>query len=141
MSTKIRNYLLPFIFSLSIAACNVQQPLHKAATPEIAPEDSAEYELIVFDPGFETWYMLKNSPALDHSIDYYKNWNYQYVQEWNHKSGTSRYSRLLGPPITYDPNENYPIEIEHKLYYYFQYVENELKIPILNERIKVSRYN
>lgn len=125
--------MLPFIFFLMIAACNMQQPLHKAATPEIKPEDSTEYELIVFDSGFETWYLLKKSPVLDHSIEYYKNWNRQYVDEWNYRSGTSR---VFGSPINYDLNENYPIEIERKLYYYFQYVEAELNIPILRGKTR-----
>jgi len=42
-------------------------------------EDSVEYELIVLDPGFETWYMLQNSPARYRSQEYYENWNHQYV--------------------------------------------------------------
>lgn len=134
MSANIKTQILPFIFFLMIAACQVQQPLHKVATPEITPEDSTEYELIVFDPGFETWYLIKNSPALYHSISYYKNWNRQYVDEWNFKSMSSRYSRVLGSQIEYDPLENYPMEIEHKLYYYFQYVEEVLKIPLLRRR-------
>ena len=137
MSTNTKNHLLVFILFLTIAACNVQQPLHKAATPEITPEDSTEYELIVFDQGFEIWYLLKNSPALYHSINYYKNWNRQYVDGWNFKAMSHRYSRFLGSPIEYDPNENYPMEIEHKLYYYFQYVEEVLKIPLLRERTRV----
>ena len=134
MSANIKTQIQSFVLFLMIAACNVQQPLHKAATPEITPEDSTEYELIVFDPGFETWYLLKNSPALYHSISYYKTWNRQYVDEWNFKSMSSRYSRFFGSPIEYDPNENYPTEIEHKLYCYFQYVEEVLKIPILRRR-------
>ena len=137
MSTKIKIYLLPFIFTLMIAACGSQRSLHKASAPEITPDDSTEYELLVFDQGFETWYLLKPSPALDHGIEYYKNWNSQYVNEWNYRSGTSRF---FGSPINYDRNENYPIEIEHKLYYYFQYVEQELNIPILRGKTRVSRH-
>lgn len=131
MSTKIKIYLLPFIFALMIAACSSQRPLHNASTPEITSDDSTEYELIVFDQGFETWYLQQKSPALDHGIDYYKNWNRQYVNEWNYRSGTSRF---FGSHINYETNENYPLEIEHKLYYYFQYVEQELGIPILHRK-------
>ena len=135
MTIKIKRYLLPVILLLIIAACSVKQPLHKVSAPEITSDDSTkdstEYELIVFDTGFETWYLMKNSPALSRSIEYYKSWNRQYVMEWNYKSGSSRYSSFFGEPINYDPQEDYPFEIEHKLFYYFQYVEKELKIPIL----------
>ena len=137
MSTKIKTYLLPFIFALMIAACSLQRPLHRASAPEITHDDSTEYELIVFDQGFETWYLLQPSPAADHGIAYYKNWNRQYVNEWNYRSGTSRF---FSSPINYDPNENYPLEIEHKLYYYFQYVEQELNIPILRGKTRFARH-
>ncbi|MDP3915643.1 MAG: DUF6146 family protein [Bacteroidota bacterium] len=136
ISKYINNNVLPFVFFMVIAACNVQKPLHKAATPEISPEDSTEYELLVFDSGFETWHLLRNSPTLYHSINYYQNWNRQYVDEWNFKSMYSRYSRFFGSPINYDHHENYPMEIEHKLYYYFQYVEEVLRIPILRRRAR-----
>jgi hypothetical protein len=136
MATATKHLLLPFVFALLLAACSVQKPVKQLSTPEIKPEDSTEYELIVFDPGFETWYLLKKSPAMDHSIDYYKNWNMQYVQAWNNSSGMRN---LFGSPINYEYREKYPFELEHKLYYYFQYVENELKIPILNPGSQVPR--
>lgn len=137
MSRNIKIVLLPFFFALIMAACSSQRPQHRASAPEIAPDDSTEYELIVFDQGFETWFLLKKSPALDHGLQYYKNWNRQYVDEWNYRSGISRF---FSSQIDYNPNENYPIEIEHKLYYYFQYVEQELNIPILRGRARSSHH-
>ena len=137
MSTIIKTVLLPLIFALIMAACGTQRSLHKASAPEIAPDDSTEYELVVFDPGFETWYLLKPSPEMDHGLVYYKNWNRQYVDEWNQGS---RANRSFGSSINYDPDENYPLEIEHKLFYYFQYVEKELGIPILHGKTRASRY-
>jgi len=135
MSTNIKTYLLPFILILMMAACSSQRSLYKASAPEITPDDSTKYELIVFDQGFESWYLLQNSPAVGHSITYYKNWNRQYVDEWNNRSGSSRF---FNSHINYDPNEHYPLEIEHKLYYYFQYVEEELNIPILDGKSRAS---
>lgn len=137
MSTNIKNYLLPFIFCLMIAACSSQRAMQKASAPEIKSDDSTQYELVVFDQGFETWYLQKTPPEMDHSIQYFKNWNRQYVDEWNYRTGTSRF---FGSPINYDPDENYPLAIEHKLYYYFQYVEQELHIPILRERMSLSHH-
>lgn len=136
MSTKIKIYLLTFILSLMIAACSSQRSLPTASAPEITADDSTEYDLIVFDHGFETWYLLQPSPAIDHSIQYYENWNRQYVDEWNYRTGTSRF---FSSPINYDPDENYPLEIEHRLYYYFQYVEKELNIPILRGKTRASQ--
>jgi hypothetical protein len=137
MSTNIKTVLLPLIFALIVAACGTQRTMHKASAPEITPDDSTEYELVVFDSGFETWYLLQPSPQMGHSIQYFKNWNRQYVDEWNHGS---RAYRSFGSPINYDPDEDYPLEIEHKLYYYFQYVEEELGIPILRGKTRASRF-
>lgn len=132
MATKVIRKMLPFILLIIAVACSVKQPQQKAVAPEITSDaDSTQYELIVFDTGFESWYLLKNSPAMARNIEYYRNWNRQYVTEWNLKSRTVRYARFFGEPINYDMWEEYPFEIEHKLFYYFQYVEKELKIPIL----------
>ena len=112
------------------AACSTQKVAKKQA-PRIEVNDSTQYELLVFDTEFETWYTLKNSPASSRSKDYYHNWNIQYVQEWNNRVTTSHNSQIYGGPIDYHASEDYPFEIEHKLFYYFQFVEQELKIPLL----------
>lgn len=105
----------------------------KSHAPKIKTDDSTEYELLVFDNGFESWYILHNSPALSRSIDYYHDWNTQYVQEWNNRVISSQHSEIFGDPIDYDYNVHYPFEIEHKLFYYFQYVEQVLKIHLLKD--------
>jgi hypothetical protein len=105
--------------------------------PKIAVNDSTEYELIVFDPGFESWYALRNSAVQAKSKEYYHSWNIQYVSEWNNRVMTSRHSGIYGSQIDYRSNEDYPFEIEHKLFYYFQYVEHELHIPLLRNGPKV----
>lgn len=119
------------IFAVIIAGCTSQKTVQKSGTPKITGKDSTEYELLVFDTQFESWYAMKNSPALSRSKTYYHNWNTQYVQEWNNRVMTSRHSDLYGDRIDYDFNVDYPFEIEHKLFYYFQYVEQVLHVPLL----------
>lgn len=122
---------LIYILLLLSIACSSQKATLKSKAPKIKTDDSTEYELLVFDVGFESWYSLHNSPAFSRSRDYYHDWNVQYVQEWNYKVIDSRHSEFFGDQIDYNFNVHYPYEIEHKLFYYFQYVEHELKIPIL----------
>jgi len=95
-------------------------------------EDSVEYELIVLDPGFETWYMLQNSPARYRSQEYYENWNHQYVTAWNYLATQPRKRSFFEPIIGYEPGVDYGFELNHKLFYYFQYVEHVLGIQILD---------
>lgn len=122
---------LSFILLIITAACTSQKVAHKSPAPKIKGEDSTEYELLVFDVGFESWYDFHNSPALSRSKTYYHDWNIQYVQEWNNRVISSRHSELFGDRIDYDFDVDYPYEIEHKLFYYFQYVEQVLKVHLL----------
>lgn len=96
-------------------------------------EDSLEYELIVFDPGFETWYMIQNSPANYRSQQYYEYWNRQYVTAWNYLASVSQRNSFFEPIMGWYPTVDYGFELNHKLFYYFQYVERVLKIQIIPE--------
>ncbi len=95
-------------------------------------QDEEEYELIVLDPGFDTWYATTWSPAKDRSLNYYSTWNQRYVNAWNFKASNPHTSRLFDNTIQYDPTANYGMEVERKLYYYFRWVDTKLGIPILD---------
>ena len=96
--------------------------------------DEEEYELIILDPAFETWFATTWSPAKDRNQAYYSNWNQQYVTEWNYKATRPHATNFFNSQIQYDPSINYGIEVDRKLYYYFRWVDTKLGIPILNAR-------
>jgi len=127
-----------FIIAIFITGCTTQKSAQKSQSPKITGKDSTEYKLIVLDPGFESWYALKNSPALKRSKVYYHDWNVQYVYAWNNKVMSSHYPDIFGERIDYNFNVNYPFKIEHKLFYYFQYVEQVLHVRILENGPPVS---
>ena len=127
----MKNVFFAFIV-LVLAACGTQKQLQIKAVDAEAADDSVSYELIVLDPGFESWFVAHSKPDWYHSQDYYENWNRQYVTAWNHKSMWTRYSQLLDGQINYETDVDYGLEINHKLFYYFQYVENVLHIPIIS---------
>ena len=113
-------------------ACSSQKDIVKIAPAKnVAVIDSTEYELLVFDPQFETWFMTNYSPAKDHSNEYYQSWNNQYVTDWNYHYMAGHYSSVFENYIDWDDSVNYGIELNRKLYYYFRYVETYLKVPIL----------
>lgn len=97
-------------------------------------QNEEEYELIVLDPGFETWFITTWSPAKDRSKEYYALWNQHYVTEWNYKAACPHSSNFFDIMIHYDPTLDYGMEIERKLYYYFRWVDTKLGIPILDTR-------
>ena len=118
---------------LLIAACSTQKGLVtvKSNIGESSVEDSLEYALETFDGRFETWYQLHNSPAMYRSQQYYENWNRQYVSAWNYNALSGRKNSFFEPIVGYEFNVDYGIEINHELFYYFQYVEQVLKIQIM----------
>lgn len=95
-----------------------------------AVDDSLEYNLETFDARFETWYIMQDRPAQYRSQKYYENWNQQYVNAWNYRA-TQPNNSFFEPIIGYDYTTDYGFELNHKLFYYFQYVERVLKIGIM----------
>ncbi|MDN5201815.1 DUF6146 family protein [Fulvivirgaceae bacterium BMA10] len=89
-------------------------------------EDDTEYELIIDDPGFETWFITNGKPVGFYSQQYYESKNQRYVIAWN--ENVTRYAGRRNSPFTsfinYDPTVDYGIALNHKLFYYFKYIEN-----------------
>lgn len=121
-------------------ACSTHKPHLKFSKNTFEEEnDSTQYELIVFDSGFESWYAIQNSPTKFRSKEYYESWNKQYVLAWNNKAMTSRNKEFFETIVGYEFNTDYGFELNHKLFHYFMYVENELKIPIVANGPHFSR--
>ncbi len=128
------------VVGLLMFACSGQKnavQVNKSETETFA-EDSVEYDVETFDSKFDTWYQLYNTPALYRSQGYYENWNRQYVNEWNAKCMRPTRGWNFEPVIGYEPGIDYGFEMNHKLFYYFMYVENVLKIKILSNGPRLS---
>ncbi len=119
---KIKYFAFLLIF---LPACALFSPRtgQDQADLKIRPEsDSTEYELIVMDPGFETWVLMQ--PKHEHSLEYYRIRNRIYVTEWNSRfMNARRYRGLYESYIDYDPSIDYGLEFERRLYYFFRYFE------------------
>ncbi len=127
-----------FIILLSVLlfilfACRVQKQAVNIENriSETDSQDSVEYVLETFDTKFESWYALHNSPAQYRSQQYYESWNQRYVSAWNYNAGDPRKNWFFEHIVGYDPTIDYGFELNHKLFYYFLYVENVLKIEIM----------
>lgn len=124
---------------LLIAACSTQKGLVRLESKpdETSAKDSTEYELITFDSHFDTWYETQISKATDRSESYYEYWNHQYVTAWNINAQQPGKRNFFETIVGYNPTVDYGFELNRKLFYYFQYVENVLKINIMDGSPKV----
>lgn len=131
--TEMKKIIFWIGIILVLVACSTKRNIVeiKNKTAEVAAEDSVEYQLETFDQKFETWYLLHNSQAQYRSQSYYEVWNRQYVSAWNANAMNPRRNSFFETIVGYEPTIDYGFELNHKLFYYFQYVERVLKIQIM----------
>ncbi len=131
----MKQLILSLGIILIIAACSTQKSATKVEgnTNEELVDESIEYGIITFGSKFNTWYQEHKKPELYHSQEYYEDWNIKYVDAWNRKVIGSNRSHFFKSAIEYTSGIDYGFELNHELFYYFQYVEKVLKIKIVQD--------
>lgn len=90
--------------------------------------DELEYEVIIIDPGFNSWFYTYAKPRDYYSQQYLEARNRIWVTEWN--SRANRGDRLIDMSIDYQNNINYGYEVNYMLYNYLTYFQltNNIKL-------------
>ncbi|HPJ09471.1 MAG TPA: DUF6146 family protein [Flavobacterium sp.] len=126
--------LIGFIIAL-IVGCSAQKSNTVVADKSISKKDtiriandSLEYEVIIIEPGFESW-LATAKPRNYYSLTFLENKNYFFVTEYNRRVlDVHRYNpNLYEMRIDYDPNIHYGLEVNYLLYNYFIYFQNRYK--------------
>jgi len=91
--------------------------------------DSTEYDLIITDPGFESWFIKHRKQPWYHTQEILESKNWSYVIAWNQRVRDGNYQMTHpGNPfleeIDYRRDVDYGMDVNYKLYYYFKYVED-----------------
>ncbi|UII19774.1 DUF6146 family protein [Fulvivirga ligni] len=87
--------------------------------------EDGEYELIIIDPGYDRWMTRYAKPANYYSLNYYEQKNQVYVASWNSLVGNSAYFKDENYPFEMRIDYNaYGLELNYKLFTYFQYIED-----------------
>ncbi len=122
-----------FISTHSFAQDQDKKLKHQAEIKQL--NDSIEYELLVFDSGFETFLAQLPYSMEFYSDDYYKNWNIRYVTEWNIRAlNPARFGTFYENQIDYQSNVDYGLELNFKLYHYFLYIEEKYGIHLVQRK-------
>lgn len=116
-----------------MVSCNTSKPIGKIASNETTQaqdtvriaNDSLEYEILIIEPGFNSWLVSTAKPEGYYSQSYLENRNRLYVTEWNSRvMQPLRYnSNLYELQIDYQPTIDYGYEVNYKLYNYFIYFQ------------------
>lgn len=89
--------------------------------------DSIEYEIIIIEPGFDSW-LATAKPRNYFSLVYLENKNRLWVSEWNRRVLDRRYpAHLYEMRIDYEPHIHYGLEVNYLLYQYFTYFQQRYK--------------
>jgi hypothetical protein len=103
---------------------NNMQTISEQDTVRIANDD-LEYEIIIIEPGFNSWLISRAQPEGYYSQQFLETRNLQYVNAWNQRVlQPFQYSpNLYEMQIDYQPGIDYGYEVNYKLYNYFIYFQ------------------
>jgi hypothetical protein len=124
-------HLLSFItIALLIVSCGTSNKINTKTSEKnleeaiVIENDSLEYQIIIFDPGFGLYLNTIAQPENFYSQNYYENKNVFYVSEWNYRARNPiQYGDFYGNIIDYDRQVDYGLEVNYKLFSYFQFIE------------------
>lgn len=132
-------YLFQFlafsIVGLFLYACSsypVKNSEKSKEKPVIISNDSLEYEVIIIDVGFTLYLNTIAKPKNYYSLNYLENKNNIYVTNWNLRAlNPSKFnSSIYENSIDYSPQIRYGLEVNYKLFNYFQFAQQKYKIRL-----------
>lgn len=129
MKSIIKTLIPVFAVIVFASACGPYKsagPVRYGQNMILGRGDEDEYEVQVFDAGFDRWFSTHSRPVGFYSPQYYEMMNRRYVIAWNEKVSTHAFRRNspFESPINYDPTIDYGVEVNYTLFYYFKYIED-----------------
>lgn len=129
------------VISLLVFSCGTQQKTTTAQTAKEEPvriaNDSLEYEIIIIDIGFSSYLASRAKPMSFYSQNFLETRNRVYVSEWNRRAmNPSQYnSNIYENVIDYQSNIDYGLEVNYKLFWYFQFAQEKYKMRLGSFRV------
>ncbi len=129
-------YLFQFLrlcfLSTLIISCSSSNVKKEKEKPVIISNKSLEYEIIILDIGFTLYLNTIAKPINYYSLKFLENKNTIYVANWNMRAlNPSKFnSSIYENVIEYRPQVNYGLDVNYKLFNYFQFAQQKYKIRL-----------
>ncbi len=126
-------FFIPVLLVLFLSGFSQQHLETAPMLPDslaIVEGDTTEYELMIFDNVFHSWFLTNSKPVWYHEASYYRSQNIHYVANWNSRVRQSNYRPPFEYEIDYDPKIDYGVELDWQLFWYFKYLEHKLGIRL-----------
>jgi len=154
---KIIGILVLSVMMYACGSSSLKNPQTKKEEPVVIANDSLEYEVIIFDIGFNNYlasqarpigyyviifdigfnnYLASQArPIGYYSQNYLENWNVIYVTNWNIRAqNPTRYNQdIYQNVIDYSSSIDYGMDVNYKLFNYFQFAQQKYKMRLDNE--------
>ena len=117
-------------FLLLLVACATNKNSHASAEekPVRIANDELEYEVIVFDIGFNRFLNTQARPRGFYSINNLEIKNQFFVSSYNLRANNpSQFGDIYGPNINYQNNIRYGYEVNYLLYNYFLFFQQKYR--------------
>lgn len=122
----MKKFFQMLIFIVMITACAPQNNIadNKEET-SMAPSknEDGEWDLEVLDTQYNYYLNAVAKPMSQYTESSLKARNANLVSQWNSLFFSGRHRNVIESSIDYDPNENYGLKFEYKLYQVFTYVQ------------------
>lgn len=118
---RITIFLIGFMM---LSSCNTPKVAadQKAAAIQAQKDEDGEYDLEVLDSQYQYFLNAIARPMSMFSEASLKTRNRMLVSEWNSYYYSGRYRNIIESSIDYDPNIDYGLKYEYKLYQVFAFV-------------------
>ena len=133
----MRTFILLIILSITFFSCTTNQVSNNNSTTEnkltFEPNEDGEYDIIVFDPQYDVFLKSIARPKAYNTYEYYKTRNRLYTTIWNQRNMMpSVYDpNLYAVSIDLDPNIDYGLDFEYKLFNFFQFIEWKYRVRLM----------
>jgi hypothetical protein len=131
----MKNSICIFLILCVIIACGTSKPnVSNPEKPKTATNDTIkivneelEYEVIIIEPGFDSWLQSTALPRGYYTQNYLENKNNFYVLEWNNRVRQPQIypPNLYEMSIDYQSTINYGYEVNYMIYNYMIYFQNK----------------
>ena len=121
--------VLAFIIGCSSTKKGITTTNPKTSDTLRIANEELEYEVIIIEPGFNSWLASTARPRGYYSESYLESRNQIYVQEWNSRAMQPQHYNpdLYEMQINYDNNTHYGYEVNYLIYNYFIYFQLHYK--------------
>ncbi|MBC5836128.1 hypothetical protein G6N05_14450 [Flavobacterium sp. F372] len=118
------------IASFFIFSCNSNKKFSSENTEKLKSDTihisnpDLEYDVIIIDAGFSTWFNSYAKPKGFYSQSYLEARNRTWIMEWNNRARNPiRYGNIFDMTIDYDNTTNYGYHVNYMIYNYLVYFQ------------------